>query len=144
MSLGGERNHDLWEWFTSQNQYMGPDDPESLFQLVCLNLDCFHNVVVLPQRVGAFPFPLPQNISLHSFSSFLSLSFSLILQKHVLSITEAAIGLARIPRQGYDAVAQLDLPCSLMGKRAKVSFCLLCNASFAFSSSSARCKYSVI
>lgn len=40
--------------------------------------------------------------------------------KHVLSIMEAVIGLARIPRQGYDAVAQLDLPCSLMGKRAKI------------------------
>jgi len=62
----------------------------------------------------------------------------------VLSIMEAVIGLARIPRQGYDAVAQLDLPCSLMGKRAKVSFCLLCNASFAFSGFGTRCKYSDI
>lgn len=121
---------------------MGPDDLQSLLQLACLNLDCFHNVVIFPQRVGASP--LPQNISLHSLSPSLPLSFSFILQKHVLSIMEAVIGLARIPRQGYDAVARLDLPCSLMGKRAKVSFCLLCNASFAFSGSSTRCKYSVI
>lgn len=30
------------------------------------NLDCFHDIVILPQRVGASP--LPQNISLHSLS----------------------------------------------------------------------------
>lgn len=102
--------------------------------LICCN--------IAPKR--QCPSPPPEHFITLPFSLSLPLCLSFILQKHVLSIMEAVIGLARIPRQGCAAVAQLDLRCSLMGKRAKVSLCLLCNASFAFSGSSTRCKYAVI